>query len=54
MQVIKLNNCIWTFFKRVIQASAFLTEPDKVFYQMLPSPKRWGVQPCALFLVKWT
>lgn len=26
MQVIKPNNCIWTFFKGVIQASALLTE----------------------------
>ena len=32
MQVIKLNNCVWTFFKGVIQASA---HPTGSLYKVL-------------------
>lgn len=42
MQVIKLNNCIWTFFKGVIQASALPGNQFIKCYQTLPSAEKGG------------
>lgn len=44
-QVIKLNNCIWIFFKGVIQAGTLLKNQFPRCYQVLPSPVMGREQP---------